>query len=42
VREHVPGAGLIRELRIKNYPVQLTRNGPKPMSSEIVMTIPLS
>lgn len=42
VREHVPGAGLIRELRIKNYPVQLTRNGPKPMSSEIVMTVPLS
>lgn len=42
VREHVPGAGLIRELRIKNYPIQVTRAGPKPMESEIVMTIPLS
>lgn len=42
VREHVPGAELIRELRIKNYPVQLTRTGPRTMPSEIVMTVPLS
>lgn len=42
VRDHVPGAGLLHELRIKNYPVQLTRDGPRRISSEIVMTIPLS
>jgi hypothetical protein len=42
VRERVPGADRIREVRIKNYPVQLTRDGPKPLASEVVMTIPLS
>ena len=42
VREHVPSAELIRELRIKNYPVQLTRTGPRAITSQIVMTIPLS
>ena len=42
VRQHVAGAERIRELRIKDYPVQLTRNGPRPLASEIVMTIPMS
>jgi hypothetical protein len=41
VRERVPGADRIQELRIKNYPLKLTRDGPKPLPSEVVMTIPL-
>ena len=42
VHQHVPGAAYLRTLRIKNYPVQLTRAGPRPMNSEVVMEIPLS
>jgi hypothetical protein len=41
VRERVPGAERIQELHIKSYPMQVTRDGPKPLPSELVMTIPL-
>src|SRR5579872_3939485 len=41
VREHVPNAAQLTEIRIKNYPVRLTRNGPQPMPSEVVKTLPL-
>jgi hypothetical protein len=41
VRDHIPGAEQIRELRIKNYPMKITRNGPQPLPSELVMSIPM-
>jgi hypothetical protein len=40
LRDHVPGADRIRELRIKSYPMQVTRDGPKVLPSEVVMTLP--
>jgi len=39
VRKHIPGAEQIRELRIKNYPLQVTRDGPRSLPSEVVMTV---
>jgi hypothetical protein len=41
VRDRVPGADRIQELRIKNYPLKVTRDGPQPLPSEVVMTIPV-
>jgi hypothetical protein len=41
IRNRVPGADRLRELRIKNYPVKVTRDGPKPLPSEVVMTLAL-
>jgi hypothetical protein len=39
IRERVPNAARLSEIRIKNYPVRLTRNGPAPMPSEVVKTM---
>ena len=39
IREHVPNAAQLSELRIKNYPVRLTRNGPQKIPSEVVKTL---
>lgn len=41
VRERVPGAERFDELRIKSYPMQVTRDGPKPLPSEVIVTIPI-
>jgi hypothetical protein len=41
VRDRIPGADRIQELRIKNFPLQVTRDGAKPLPSDVVMTIPL-
>ena len=41
IREHVPNAAQLSEIRIKNYPVRLTRDGPVPMPSEVVKTLPM-
>jgi hypothetical protein len=41
IREHVPNAAQLAELRIKNYPVRITRNGPAAMPSEVVKTLPV-
>ena len=41
VRDRVPGADRIHALRFKNYPLKVTRSGPQPLPSEVVMTIPL-
>lgn len=38
---HVPGADQLKEIRIKNYPMKVTRAGPQPLPSEVVMTIQL-
>jgi hypothetical protein len=38
---HVPGADQLKEIRIKNYPMKVTRDGPQPLPSEVVMIIPL-
>jgi hypothetical protein len=40
VKTRVPGGDRMQEVRIKSYPMQITRDGPKPMPSEVVMTIP--
>ena len=42
VRERVVGSEQLQELRIKNYPMQVTRDGPKALPSEVVMTLPMS
>ena len=42
VRERVPNAAQLKELRIKNYPVRLTRNGPQSIPSEVVKTVPMA
>ena len=39
IRDHVPAADQIRELRIMNLPIKITRGGPQPLPSEVVMTI---
>jgi len=41
VQSHVPGADQIKEIRIKSYPMKVTRAGPQALASEVVMTIPL-
>ena len=40
IRSHVPEANQIREIRIKNYPLRVTRDGPVPDPSEVVKTLP--
>lgn len=39
IRERVPNAAQLTELRIKNYPVRVTRNGPQAIPSEVVKTM---
>jgi hypothetical protein len=39
IRERVPNAAQLSELRIKNYPVRVTRNGPEKIPSEVVKTL---
>jgi hypothetical protein len=41
VQDRVPGAERIQELRIKSYPMQVTRDGPKALPSEVIVTIPM-
>ncbi|HSY04839.1 MAG TPA: hypothetical protein VK803_02765 [Steroidobacteraceae bacterium] len=41
IRAHVPAAEQIRQLRIKNYPIKVTRDGPQSLPAEVVMTIAL-
>jgi hypothetical protein len=41
IRARLPGADDIQQIRIKNYPVQVTRDGPVAMPSEVVMTLPM-
>jgi hypothetical protein len=39
VRKHIPGAGQFVELRIKSYPLQVTRGGPRSLPSQLLMTV---
>ena len=41
IQSRVPGAADIRQILIKSYPVQVTRNGPQAMPAEVVMAIPM-
>jgi hypothetical protein len=41
VQERVPEADRLQELRIKSYPMQVTRDGPKALPSEVLVTIPV-
>jgi hypothetical protein len=41
IRERVPNPSQLTELRIKNYPVRLTRHGPQAIPSEVVKTLPM-
>lgn len=39
IRSRLPDGRIIREVRIKNYPIKVTRHGPQPMPSEVVMKV---
>src|SRR5579863_1876177 len=41
VREREPRAAEITALRIDNYPMRVTRNGPETVPSEAVVTVPM-
>jgi hypothetical protein len=41
VRDRVPGADQIRVVRVKDYPLKVTRNGPEPLPSDVIMTFTL-
>jgi hypothetical protein len=41
IRTHAANASDIREIRVKNYPMRVTRDGPAPMPSEVVATMPM-
>jgi len=41
IHQHIPGADQFQEVRIKSYPMQVTRDGPKPLPSQVMKTIPL-
>jgi hypothetical protein len=41
IQSRLSAAADIRQIRIKSYPLQVTRDGPVAMPSEVLMTIPM-